>query len=63
VLDPERAVLTEWGAFGEKTMYGKKVTGVIRSTFLVDENGTIAAAQYNVRATGHVAKLRRDLSV
>ncbi|MFF0814500.1 thioredoxin-dependent thiol peroxidase [Rhodococcus sp. NPDC003318] len=61
--DPDRATLTEWGAFGEKTMYGKKVQGVIRSTFLVDENGKIEVAQYNVRATGHVAKLRRDLSV
>lgn len=61
--DPERKVLTEWGAFGEKTMYGKKVTGVIRSTFLVDSDGKIEVAQYNVRATGHVAKLRRDLSV
>ncbi|WP_431949253.1 thioredoxin-dependent thiol peroxidase [Nocardia lijiangensis] len=61
--DPERAVLTAWGAFGEKTMYGKTVTGVIRSTFLVDEQGKIEVAQYNVRATGHVAKLRRDLSV
>ncbi|MGV0595645.1 thioredoxin-dependent thiol peroxidase [Mycolicibacterium porcinum] len=61
--DPDRAVLTAWGAFGEKTMYGKTVQGVIRSTFLVDEKGKIAVAQYNVRATGHVAKLRRDLSV
>lgn len=61
--DPDRSTLTEWGAFGEKTMYGKKVRGVIRSTFLVDENGRIEVAQYNVRATGHVAKLRRDLSV
>ncbi|MGJ0121619.1 thioredoxin-dependent thiol peroxidase [Williamsia sp. MIQD14] len=61
--DPDKRVLTEWGAFGEKTMYGKTVTGVIRSTFLVDPDGTIAVAQYNVRATGHVAKLRRDLSV
>ncbi|ETA08977.1 peroxiredoxin [Gordonia alkanivorans CGMCC 6845] len=61
--DPEKKVLTEWGAFGEKKMYGKTVTGVIRSTFLVDTDGTIALAQYNVRATGHVAKLRRDLSV
>lgn len=61
--DPDRKVLTEWGAFGEKTMYGKTVQGVIRSTFVVDEKGRIAAAQYNVRATGHVAKLRRDLSV
>ncbi|MDH6194583.1 peroxiredoxin Q/BCP [Mycobacterium frederiksbergense] len=61
--DPERAVLTAWGAFGEKTMYGKTVQGVIRSTFVVDEDGKIAVAQYNVRATGHVAKLRRDLSI
>ncbi|GAA1846384.1 thioredoxin-dependent thiol peroxidase [Pseudonocardia ailaonensis] len=61
--DPERTVLQEWGAFGEKTMYGKTVTGVIRSTFLVDEEGKIEAAQYNVRATGHVAKLRKDLKV
>ncbi|MBD0024099.1 thioredoxin-dependent thiol peroxidase [Gordonia pseudamarae] len=61
--DPEKKVLTEWGAFGEKKMYGKVVNGVIRSTFLVDEDGTIEVAQYNVRATGHVAKLRRDLSL
>ncbi len=61
--DPDREVLKAWGAFGEKTMYGKTVQGVIRSTFVVDENGKIAVAQYNIRATGHVAKLRRDLSV
>jgi peroxiredoxin Q/BCP len=61
--DPDKAVLTAWGAFGEKTMYGKTVQGVIRSTFLVDEAGRIELAQYNVRATGHVAKLRRELSI
>lgn len=61
--DPDRQVLTAWGAFGEKSMYGKTVQGVIRSTFLVDENGKVETAQYNVKATGHVAKLRRDLSV
>ena len=61
--DPDREVLTAWGAYGEKMMYGKTVQGVIRSTFVVDEKGKIAEAQYNVRATGHVAKLRRDLSV
>ena len=61
--DPDKEVLTAWGAFGEKTMYGKTVTGVIRSTFLVDENGVIEAAMYNVRATGHGAKLRRDLKI
>ncbi|GAB2488472.1 thioredoxin-dependent thiol peroxidase [Jatrophihabitans fulvus] len=61
--DPERTTLQAYGAFGEKTMYGKTVTGVIRSTFVVDEDGKIALAQYNVKATGHVAKLRRDLGL
>ncbi|QUR68361.1 thioredoxin-dependent thiol peroxidase [Mycobacterium spongiae] len=61
--DPDRTVLEAWGAYGEKKMYGKTVQGVIRSTFVVDETGTIALAQYNVKATGHVAKLRRDLSM
>lgn len=61
--DPDKETLTAYGAFGEKTMYGKKVTGVIRSTFVVDPDGKIAVAQYNVKATGHVAKLRRDLGL
>ena len=61
--DPEKKVLTAWGAYGEKKMYGKTVQGVIRSTFVVDEKGKIEVAQYNVKATGHVAKLRRDLAV
>ena len=61
--DPDRKVLTEWGTFGEKTMYGKTVQGVIRSTFVIDEKGKVEVAQYNVKATGHVAKLRRDLSI
>ena len=61
--DPERSVLTAWGAYGEKTMYGRKVQGVIRSTFVVDEDGNIEVASYNVKATGHVAKLRRDLGL
>jgi peroxiredoxin Q/BCP len=61
--DPDRKVLTAWGAYGEKQMYGKTVQGVIRSTFVVDEKGKIAVAQYNVKATGHVAKLRHDLSI
>ena len=60
--DPSKEVLQEWGAFGEKKLYGKVVEGVIRSTFVV-EDGTIALAQYNVKATGHVAKLRRDLGL
>jgi len=61
--DPDKEVLAAWGAFGEKKLYGKLVQGVIRSTFLVNEDGTLGAALYNVRATGHVAKLRRDLSL
>ena len=61
--DPDKQVLSAWGTFGEKKMYGKTVHGVIRSTFLVDEKGTIEVAQYNVRATGHVAKLRGELSL
>ena len=61
--DPDRAVLKEWGTFGEKTMYGKTVQGVIRSTFVVDADGTIEVARYNVKATGHVAKLISDLAL
>lgn len=61
--DVDKTTLQAWGAFGEKKNYGKVYEGVIRSTFLVDEDGKIEVAQYNVRATGHVAKLRRDLSV
>lgn len=60
--DPEKDVLTAWGAFGEKKLYGKVVQGVIRSTFVVSD-GVIEVAQYNVKATGHVAKLRRDLGL
>lgn len=52
-----------YGAFGTKKLYGKEVEGVIRSTFVVDEEGKIEVAQYNVKATGHVAKLRRDLGL
>jgi thioredoxin-dependent peroxiredoxin len=61
--DADKAVLNAWGTYGEKQMYGKTVTGVIRSTFVVDPEGKIEVAQYNVRATGHVAKLRKDLAV
>lgn len=61
--DPEKTVLAEWGAFGEKKNYGRVVQGVIRSTFVVDAEGKIEKALYNVRATGHVAKLLKDLSI
>ncbi len=61
--DPAKEVLTEYGAFGEKKLYGKVVQGVIRSTFVIDPTGKIELAQYNVKATGHVAKLRRDLGL
>jgi thioredoxin-dependent peroxiredoxin len=61
--DADRSVMAAYGAFGEKKLYGKVVNGVIRSTFVVDEDGRIELAQYNVKATGHVAKLRRDLAL
>jgi thioredoxin-dependent peroxiredoxin len=61
--DPEHATLEAYGAWGEKTMYGKKRVGVIRSTVVVGADGKVAVAQYNVKATGHVAKLMRDLGV
>ncbi len=61
--DPSRETLTAWGAYGEKLLYGKPVTGVIRSTFVVDEKGRIERAMYGVKATGHVEKLRRELGV
>jgi thioredoxin-dependent peroxiredoxin len=63
VSDPDRKVLEAYGAYGEKQMYGKTVTGVIRSTFVIDADGRIERAMYNVKATGHVAKLRRELGV
>ena len=61
--DPDKSVLAAWGAFGEKKLYGKVVEGVIRSTFVVGEDGRIEYAAYNVKATGHVAKLRKDLGL
>ncbi len=61
--DPDRQVLRAYGAYGEKQLYGKTTVGVIRSTFVVDENGRIERAMYNVKATGHVAKLRKDLGI
>jgi peroxiredoxin Q/BCP len=61
--DENRKVLDAWGAYGEKNSYGRTITGVIRSTFVVDPEGKIEQAMYNVRATGHVAKLRKDLGV
>jgi peroxiredoxin Q/BCP len=63
VSDQDKAVLTAYGAYGEKQLYGKTVVGVIRSTFVIDEDGLIERALYNVKATGHVAKLRKDLGL
>jgi len=60
---PDKEILRAYAAFGDKTMYGKTVQGVIRSTFVIDEEGRVELAQYNVKATGHVAKLRRDLGL
>lgn len=61
--DPDKEVLRAYGAYGEKKMYGKTVTGVIRSTFVINGDGIVEIAQYNVRAKGHVEKLRRDLGL
>ncbi|MER6937101.1 thioredoxin-dependent thiol peroxidase [Nocardioides sp. NPDC127514] len=61
--DEDLSVHKAYDAYGEKKLYGKVVEGVIRSTFVVDEEGKIEVAQYNVKATGHVAKLRRDLGL
>ena len=61
--DKDLAVHNAYGTFGEKMMYGKPVTGVLRSTFVIDEAGTIQHALYNVKATGHVAALRKKLGL
>jgi peroxiredoxin Q/BCP len=63
VSDPGKTVLQAYGAYGPKKLYGKEVVGVIRSTFVVDAEGRIERASYNVKATGHVAKLMRDLGI
>ena len=61
--DTDKTVLEAYGAYGEKKLYGKTVVGVIRSTFVIDEDGTLEKVMYNVKATGHVEKLRRELAV
>lgn len=63
LADPDRAVLAAYGAYGEKTLYGKKTVGVIRSTFVIGPDGRIEHAYYSVKATGHVARLRKDLAI
>ena len=63
LCDPSHEVLESYGAWGEKKLYGKTVEGVIRSTVALDAQGTVTHAWYNVKATGHVAKLRRDLGL
>ena len=60
--DPDRKVLTEWGTFGEKTMYGKTVQGVIRSTFVIDEKGKVEVAQYNVKAAHTKTNIQKILA-
>jgi thioredoxin-dependent peroxiredoxin len=61
--DPDHKVEQAYGAYGEKTLYGKTTVGVIRSTFVVDPDGKVARAYYNVKATGHVERLRKDLGI
>ncbi|WP_406169627.1 thioredoxin-dependent thiol peroxidase [Streptomyces sp. NBC_00996] len=63
VGDPDTAVIEAYGAYGEKKNYGKTYVGVIRSTIVVDEEGKVERALYNVKATGHVAKVIKDLGV
>lgn len=63
LADEDKSVLTAYGAWGEKKLYGKTVTGVIRSTIVVDEEGVVELAKYNVKATGHVAMLAKALGV
>jgi peroxiredoxin Q/BCP len=63
LADTDKKVMRAYGAYGEKKLYGKLIEGVIRSTIVVDEDGKVELAQYNVKATGHVAKLRRDLGL
>ncbi len=61
--DPDHEVLEAYGAWGEKKMYGKTFVGVIRSTFVIQPDGTLSKAMYNVKAKGHVAKLRGELGI
>ena len=61
--DVDKAAMEKWATYGPKQLYGREVHGVIRSTFVVDEKGKIEVAQYNVKATGHVAKLKKDLGL
>jgi thioredoxin-dependent peroxiredoxin len=61
--DADRSVMAAYGAYGEKTSYGKKTQGVIRSTFVIGPDGTVEVAQYNVKAAGHVERLRQELGV
>ncbi len=61
--DPDRSTMTAWGAWGRKKLYGKTVTGVIRSTVVVGADGLVTWARYGVKATGHVAMLRRELGI
>ncbi|MEV5435894.1 thioredoxin-dependent thiol peroxidase [Streptomyces sp. NPDC052682] len=63
LADPDKEVLKAYGAYGEKKLYGKTTVGVIRSTVVVDEDGKVERALYNVKATGHVAKIIRDLGL
>jgi peroxiredoxin Q/BCP len=63
LADPDKTVLKAYGAYGEKLLYGKKTVGVIRSTFVIAPDGRIERAYYAVKATGHVARLRKDLGL
>ena len=61
--DPDHAIMTQWGTWGQKKNYGRIFEGVIRSTFVVDKDGKISVALYNVRAKGHVLRLLKELGI
>lgn len=61
--DPEKTVMARWGTYGRKVMYGRESIGVIRTTFVIDEQGKITKASYGTKATGHAARLARELSL
>lgn len=63
ISDPDHEILQAWGAWGDKKNYGKTYVGIIRSTVVIDPDRVVRLAQYNVKATGHVARLRRNLEL
>ncbi len=61
--DPDKTTMARWGTYGKKVMYGRETVGVIRTTFVIDENGVITKASYGTKATGHAARLLKELGI